>query len=629
MDFGGGRISLKIDLYSFDELFRMNNPSRCAWNETKCDKPAKKDKYCLMHHARGVLLEEAKKKGVRICDDGKRACRNETFNSKLKCEECLKKTREQEMAQYNERKAQGLCTMCGKILEKLTKGIKEDLLQKCEACYSTMRKVEDNRVRDRNYASEKRINPMKHYREYADSAARRNIEFNISVEEFTEVVTKPCYYCKKYDETEVLGIDRIDSFKGYVKDNILPACEICNTMKKQLTMKEFANHITLLYTNFVSEFEDIGESKEALPSHRLRPAKIVEHYYKKTLDIYIELCKTDNRSAAYIQKLIDATAYTMTNNEFRDYLENASRVEVRSQQLTLTNERKRVPRNEIFALLKLNKPLEVVKLYESVFGKTKGIKEDMIELTKSWNISTGVDQKKNFDKYITKYNNVRSYTKKTGQESNVIDESECSLADEKTFPTTKDNNLQVPGPPIVEPSSESLPKQWKVTNIWSAFQDKTESSYKHYLESLEDINSLPDWEQRWQAFVESLQGVDKVQAQELIKVFILNLRTIRHNALSYKKNDSLIDRDDREVWRTDTILRAFKLNKLEQFKEFTETGTANKEDPIWVKRWGKFVSDVCEETDDTKKKNIISKFLAAQRTKKYRKSKCSTVPAEL
>lgn len=626
MDFGSGRILLKIDLYSFDELFRMNNPSRCAWSEMKCDKPAKKGIYCLKHHDRGVLLEEAKKKGVRICDDGKRACRNETFNSKQKCEECLKKTRELEIAQYNERKAKGDCTMCGKVLENLTKGIKEDLLQKCEACYSTMRKVEDNRVRDRNYAFEKRINPIKHYREYADSAARRNIEFNISIEEFTEVVTKPCYYCKKYDDTEVIGIDRIDSFKGYIKGNILPACDICNTMKKQLTLKEFANHISILYKNFVVEFQDIGESEETLPSHRLRPAKIVEHYYKKTLDIYIELCKADNRSAAYIQKLIDATAYTMTNNQFRNYLENASRVEIRSQQLTLTNERKRVPRNEIFALLKLNKSLEVVKLYESVFGKTKGIKEDMVELGKSWNSLTGIEQKNRFDKYIIKYNNLRSYTKRIGEESEVSSNknSENSLQ-------TKDDNLQVPIPPTVERTSEFIqpPKQWKVTNIWSAFQDNTESSYKKYLESLEDIKSLHDWEQRWQAFVRSLEGVDKNKAQEIIKAFIINLRTIRHNVLSYKKNNSLLEKNDREVWRTDTILRAFKLNKLEQFKEFTETGTGdNAADPNWIKRWDKFVSDVYEETDDTKKKNIISKFLTAQRTKKYRKSKCATPPTE-
>ena len=614
----------------------MNNPSRCAWTEKNCDKLIKKDGYCLTHHTRGVLLEEAKKKGVRICDDGKRACRNETFNNKLKCEECLKKTREREITQYNERKANGVCTMCGTALEKLKKGIKDNLVQKCDACYSTMRKVEDNRRRDRNYAFEKKLNPLKHFREYADGAAKKNVEFNITIEEFTEVVIKPCYYCKKYNENEVLGIDRIDSFKGYVKGNILPACETCNTMKKQLTMKEFAKHITLLYKNFATEFSEIKcEVEEASPSHTFRPLKIVEHYSKKTLDIYIELCKADKRSASYIQKLIDATEYTMTNNEFRDYLENASRVEVRSQQLTLNNERKRIPRNEIFPLLKNNKPLEVVKLYENVFGETKGITEDMTQLANSWNTMNGVEQKAAFEKYVIKYNNARSYNKKSDSETSSVEaetaepriielSAEIPNLQVSSLPN-KGNaiSLQAPTPPVSEilepPLTQTQPKQWKVSNIWSAFQNKEENSYKQYLETLADIKGLPDWEQRWQAFVESLQ--DTSTAQEKIKEFVLNLRTIRHNALSYKKNDSLVEREDREVWRTETIIRAFKLNKLEQFKEFTETAAGDKaDDPVWMKRWQAFVSDVSGEPDDTKKKNIISKFLASQRTKKFRRS---------
>ena len=608
----------------------MNNPPTCAWSENKCEKPVKKDGYCLKHHTRGVLLEEAKKKGVRICDDGKRACRNETFNNKLKCEECLKKTREREMSQYNERKAKGVCTMCGVVLEELTKGIKDNLVQKCDACYSTMRKVEDNRVRERNYAFEKKINPLKHFREYADGAAKKNVEFSITLEKFTEVVTKPCYYCKTYNETEVLGIDRIDSFKGYVKGNILPACEICNTMKKQLTMKEFANHISLLYKNFVSEFKEEIIVEEASPSYKFRPVKIVEYYSKKKLDVYIEFCKTDKRSASYIQKLIDATVYTMSNAEFRDYLENASRVEVRSQQLTLNNERKRVPRKEIFALLNLNKPLEVVKLYESVFGPTENIRNNMIELAKEWNNINGVEQKAAFEKCVIKYNNDRARQKKSDSESSSVEAETAEPAEPRSIelsaeipnlrisePKGNAISLQVPTLPLSEiPLTQA--KQWKVSNIWTAFQNGTENSYKQYLESLEDIKGLPDWEQRWQAFVESLEDPNP---QEKIKEFVLNLRTIRHNALSHKKNDCLLDRDDREVWRTETIIRAFKLNKLEQFKEFTETAAGDKaDDPAWIKRWQGFVSDVSGEPDDTKKKNIISKFLAAQRTKKFRKS---------
>ena len=391
----------------------MNASTLCAWTEKKCEKLSKKDGYCLKHHARGVLLEEAKKKGVRICGDGKRACRNETLNSKLKCEECLTSAREKEKAQYDERKEKGLCVMCGKEIDNLTKGVKEDLVQKCEACYSTMRKVEDNRRRERNYSLERISNPERHFKEYATSAAKRNIEFNISLEEFTDCVVKPCYYCKAYNETQVRGIDRIDSFKGYSKDNILPACEICNSMKKQLSLKEFASHIDLLYRNFVSSFsENIPEVEESLPSYRLRPSKIIEHYSKRTLNIYIDLCKEDKRTETYIQKLIDATAYTMTNSEFRNYLENASRTDVRSKQITLTNERKRIPRNEMFALLKHNKHNEVVTLYESVFGETKDIREDMIELGSIWNTLVGVEQKARFEKLITKYNNVRAYKRR-------------------------------------------------------------------------------------------------------------------------------------------------------------------------------------------------------------------------
>jgi hypothetical protein len=64
---------------------------------------------------------------------------------------------------------------------------------------------------------------------------------------------------------------------------------------------------------------------------------------------------------------------------------------------------------------------------------------------------------------------------------------------------------------------------------------------------------------------------------------------------------------------------------LTAFKEYTETNTGESaDDPIWSKRWTSFVESVSNETDLVKKKDIISKFLTAQRTKKYRKSKRST-----
>lgn len=113
----------------------------CAWKEYSCKNPAKAGGFCGLHVERGVLLNAAKEKGVRVCDDGKRGCRNETLNHKSKCEECLLKVRQKENSLYNERKAKGdLCTMCGMKLETLTKGINDTLVQKCEKCYASISK---------------------------------------------------------------------------------------------------------------------------------------------------------------------------------------------------------------------------------------------------------------------------------------------------------------------------------------------------------------------------------------------------------------------------------------------------------------------------------------------------------
>lgn len=590
----------------------------CSWKEYKCEVLAKKQGYCLKHHARGVLLEEAKKKGVRICDDGKRKCRNETFNNKLKCEECLKGTREKEMAQYNERKEKGLCTMCGKEMEKLTTGIKEHQLQKCQDCYATMRKVEDKRIRDRNFAVEKRLNPSKHYREYADGAVRKNVEFRITLEEFSEIVTKPCYYCKTYKETEVIGIDRIDSLKGYAMGNIVPACQVCNMMKNNLTTQEFIEHIELLYKNFVSTFKEQSvESDESPPSYRLRPNKIVELYTKRKLDTYIDLCRADNRSQVFIQKLVDATQYTMSTVDFRQSLVYALRVDVRSKELTDVGERKRLPRNEIFGLLKNNKPLEVVKLYEAVFGNTKDIRDDMKELALVWNTRDDSLNKEIFDKLILKYNNMRAYKKRKGDTNNSEESSQCTessikeeapqgISEETESTATKDE----------ETSLTQEPAQWKVSNIIKHFQNNTEHLYKAYLG--EKHRQSPEWETKWSTFSQSVKA--EQHPETLVKEFILSLRTLRHNALCYA-NSKVLEREDRKVWKNDTVLRAFKENKLSKFKEYTETNAGDKpSDPIWTKRWDSFVEAVNKESDDSKKKNLISKFLTAQRTKKFRRS---------
>jgi hypothetical protein len=78
------------------------------------------------------------------------------------------------------------------------------------------------------------------YGVYKSTAKRRNIDFNITKEEFKKLWNKPCYYCGS--EIVGIGVDRLDNTKGYQVDNIVPCCAWCNKMKLNYTKEEFINH---------------------------------------------------------------------------------------------------------------------------------------------------------------------------------------------------------------------------------------------------------------------------------------------------------------------------------------------------------------------------------------------------
>jgi hypothetical protein len=97
------------------------------------------------------------------------------------------------------------------------------------------------------------------YSTYKSGAIRKGVSFELSFDAFYELTQKECYYCgrkpfqtlynKRYPDRVYNGVDRIDSYRGYTTDNVVPCCRDCNFAKRTLTQKEFYGIIEMIYNN--------------------------------------------------------------------------------------------------------------------------------------------------------------------------------------------------------------------------------------------------------------------------------------------------------------------------------------------------------------------------------------------
>ena len=76
------------------------------------------------------------------------------------------------------------------------------------------------------------------YRYYKKAAKYCNRIFELTRNEFAGIVSQPCYYCGEL-QANFNGIDRIDNNKGYISNNCVPCCSICNMMKRNTTESQF------------------------------------------------------------------------------------------------------------------------------------------------------------------------------------------------------------------------------------------------------------------------------------------------------------------------------------------------------------------------------------------------------
>lgn len=82
-----------------------------------------------------------------------------------------------------------------------------------------------------------------------NKAKCRGLIWDLTFSEYITLIANPCYYCSNKLSTVVMGtgLDRINNSKGYIKDNVLSCCPVCNkTRNNNFTVEETREMIQLI-----------------------------------------------------------------------------------------------------------------------------------------------------------------------------------------------------------------------------------------------------------------------------------------------------------------------------------------------------------------------------------------------
>jgi hypothetical protein len=97
------------------------------------------------------------------------------------------------------------------------------------------------------------------FRKYKYRARKRGRRWAISFKLFRHLISQLCFYCSappsnKDRACTYTGIDRVDSYKGYLVSNVLPCCGKCNGIKSnKLSFEEM-----VVIGRAIREFREMG-----------------------------------------------------------------------------------------------------------------------------------------------------------------------------------------------------------------------------------------------------------------------------------------------------------------------------------------------------------------------------------
>lgn len=231
---------IEKDLSDFPKKDKNTYRGKCkiCYNERKKElvNMSEEDKVIMLNNKKTYELRKKMEKEViknNKLEDKKR---------KLLYKEELKKIKKKKM-----------CKLCGEENESM---FYDNNMSKCKKCvsieskYKTMSDVDKEIYKDNlkvwrnNNIIRVRVSGAKH------RAVRKGIEFSITDEDIIEKLREQddrCYISKvplSFNENDWYGmsLDRVDSNKGYTKDNVIIVTKFVNTSKNTLSLEEYIKY---------------------------------------------------------------------------------------------------------------------------------------------------------------------------------------------------------------------------------------------------------------------------------------------------------------------------------------------------------------------------------------------------
>ena len=176
------------------------------------------------------------------------------------------------------------------------------------------------------------LNPKRQYTYIKRRANAANLEFQLQYEDYLELRSPGvCFYCKTELSLTAPNIDRLDSSKGYIKENCVPCCLKCNLIKRNLLKpeelvmyhkvlaKEIEPPLDMKYSLYTPK--KISSTKKrwgrllAYARRKQIPLELTFEQYQNIISIPCVYCSAINLSTGYgIDRIKPSLGYTYENS---------------------------------------------------------------------------------------------------------------------------------------------------------------------------------------------------------------------------------------------------------------------------------------------------------------------------